>query len=80
MIERFPQYQALNRNKYRLPIRRAICSPRQELQEIIFWFYLAHFDPDFLRGPVTLPGGVVCDLSDLVEEEGNGDVPAASVP
>lgn len=72
MLERFPEYHAL---KTRLAsshdVRGAIFSV-QELQEVIFWFYLAHFDPDFLRGAVTLTGGVVCDLSDLVREEGEG--------
>jgi len=67
MIGRFPEYRAL-RNK--LP--RGGRAPddlfsEQEMREIKFWFYLAHFDPDFLAGPVKLTDGSVCNLSDLVE-------------
>ena len=69
MLERFPEYQALW-NK--LPKDDSIppdgLYTEQELREIKFWFFLANFDPDFLRGPVPLPDGSVCDLSDLVME------------
>jgi len=72
MLERFPEYHTLKSRLASSPDVRGAVFSVQELQEIIFWFYLAHFDPDFLRGPVTLTGGVVCDLSDLVREEGEG--------
>jgi len=72
MLARFPQYQALKQKQVSSPDPQGDMFTVQEMQEIIFWFYLAYFDPDFLRGPVKLPGGVVCDLSDLVLEEGNG--------
>lgn len=72
MLERFPEYHAL-KEKLRSPARGAgELFTAWEMQEIIFWFFLAHFDPDFLRAPVVLTGGAVCDLSDLVREEGDG--------
>ncbi len=72
MLERFPEYHALKSRRTSSPDVHGAMFSVQELQEIIFWFYLAYFDPDFLRGPVTLTGGVICDLSDLVREEGEG--------
>jgi hypothetical protein len=65
MIARFPEYLAL---KKKLDAGKAD-NPfnEQEMREVKFWFYLAHFDPDFLLGPVKLPDGSVCDLSDLIE-------------
>ncbi|RPJ45260.1 MAG: hypothetical protein EHM19_05605, partial [Candidatus Latescibacterota bacterium] len=63
-IRRFPEYEALKKKGggYTLDEKRAIKS----------WFYLAWFDPDFLRGPVALPEGWVVDLSDLVTEDKEG--------
>ena len=72
MIERFPRYKEL-RNRL-----RASTGPRHDLftvdeqREILFWFYLAHFDPDFLRGAVRLPDGSVCDLREYVDEHADG--------
>jgi alpha-amylase/alpha-mannosidase (GH57 family) len=66
MLDRFPGYLAL---KKKLPSGAAPgydLFSEQEMREIKFWFYLAYFDPDFLKGPVRLPDGTVCDLSDLV--------------
>lgn len=60
MIERFPEYKALKEKGGNYSI--------DEKRQIKFWHYLAWFDPDFLRGPVKLATGYVCDLSDLVEE------------
>ncbi|HXG00277.1 MAG TPA: carbohydrate-binding module family 20 domain-containing protein [Bacteroidota bacterium] len=71
MIERFPQYQAL---KERLATTmRPGMNPftEQEMREIKFFFYLAHFDPDFLTRKVNLPDGLACDLSDLVRFDEN---------
>ncbi len=72
MLQRFPEYLAL-KNKL-----QAALAPGgepftvQELREITCWFFLAYFDPDFLRGAVTLPDGSVCDLSDEVELRSDG--------
>jgi len=68
MIRRFPQYQALRRELPEgTPAPDTLYSD-QELREIIFWFYASQFDPDFFRGPVHLPDGSICDLSDLIME------------
>jgi len=72
MIERFPRYLALKQRITPENVNRDDLFAPQELREVIFWFYLAHFDPDFLRGPVKLPGGAVCDLSRYVEEHPDG--------
>ncbi|MBN1825105.1 MAG: hypothetical protein JW958_02485 [Candidatus Eisenbacteria bacterium] len=66
VINRFPQYLALREKEgkdYTVQEKRAIKT----------WHYLAWFDPDFLRGPVELPGGWVTDLSDLVAEDESGN-------
>jgi len=71
-IARFPEYRAL---KSRLPKEGPLPAnlfTTQEMREIVFWFYLAHFDPDFLEGPVRLAGGAVVDLSDLVSRGPDG--------
>jgi alpha-amylase/alpha-mannosidase (GH57 family) len=67
MIERFPEYAALKekRNVDQMPGFEIFT--KQELREIKFWFYLAYFDPDFLRGAVKMPDGSVVDLSDYIE-------------
>jgi alpha-amylase/alpha-mannosidase (GH57 family) len=72
MIERFPRYLLLKQRLTAKDRDRDDLFTPQELREVIFWFYLAHFDPDFLRGPVKLPGGTVCDLSGYVEERADG--------
>ncbi|MFH1681326.1 MAG: carbohydrate-binding module family 20 domain-containing protein [Candidatus Eisenbacteria bacterium] len=63
-IKRFPEYHALREKdgSYTVDEKRAIKC----------WFYLAWFDPDFMRGPVALPEGWVVDLSDLVSEKEDG--------
>lgn len=73
MIERFPAYAALKRKLAmdRMPDRDLFTE--QEMRDLKFWFYLSHFDPDFLAGPVKLPDGSVCDLSDLVELRDDGN-------
>jgi len=72
MRERFPSYQALWMKLPQDSIPSDDLYTVQELREIKFWFFLAHFDPDFLRGSVHLPDGTVCDLSDLVRETADG--------
>jgi alpha-amylase/alpha-mannosidase (GH57 family) len=63
-IARFPEYEAL---KKRFEENKgSTVFTEQELRQIKFFFYLAHFDPDFLRGAVALPIGSVCNLSDVV--------------
>ncbi len=39
-----------------------------EMRSLLAHFYVVNFDPDFLRGPVALPGGGTVDLRDIVEE------------
>ena len=65
MMDRFPQYKALSekpREQFTV----------QDKRDVKCWFFLALFDPDFLRGPVKLVTGKTVDLSDLVFE---GDGP-----
>lgn len=67
MLARFPEYERLKKKRDAHSPTDNDVFTEQELRELKFWFYLAHFDPDFLNGPVALPDGSVCDLSDLVE-------------
>jgi hypothetical protein len=62
IIDRWPAYKAL-RTK-----RDAAATPltQDDLLQLKGYFQLAWFDPDFLKGPVTLPDGDVVNLSDLV--------------
>ena len=66
-ILRFPGYEALKEKAAR---REAFSE--QELRELKFWFYLAHFDPDFLEKKVELADGSSIDLTDLVEKRDDG--------
>ena len=62
-ILRFPEYAALkekNSRKEKFSV--------QEMRDLKFWFYLAHFDPDFLEGRVQLADGTTIDLTDMVEK------------
>lgn len=72
MMERFPRYKEL-RDRLKSPQMALddLYLPREQ-REIVFWFYLAHFDPDFLRKTVQLPDGSVCDLREYVEEHPDG--------
>ncbi len=64
IMDRFPQYAALR------SVDPERFTARDKLTLKCF-FYLANFDPAFLRGPVRLVTGRTVDLSDLlVEEEG----------
>ncbi len=67
MIDRFPEYAALKGKLNVDQMPGFDIFTKQELREIKFWFYLANFDPDFLRGSVKLPDGSLVDLSDYVE-------------
>ncbi|MBI4817820.1 MAG: hypothetical protein HY791_16285 [Deltaproteobacteria bacterium] len=68
MIGRFPAYQQLLNKRDAAPETFT----QDELLQMKGWFQLAWFDPDFLRGPVTMPDGQVVDLSDLVTEQPDG--------
>lgn len=73
MLERFPEYKALRDKMANLDQMPGLdVFTEQEMREIKFWFYLAYFDPDFLMGPVDLPDGSVCDLSDYLEQREEG--------
>jgi alpha-amylase/alpha-mannosidase (GH57 family) len=66
-ILRFPEYNAL-KEKFSRKERFA----EQELRDIKFWFYLAHFDPDFLEMRIRLADGATIDLTNLVEKRSDG--------
>ncbi len=66
-IARFPEYEALKKKMLERRESGEVVLSEQEMRETKFFFYLANFDPDFLKGAVRLTGGSVCDLSDLVE-------------
>ena len=67
MLQRFPEYEAL-KSKFTFSLQRGEEDfTLQELRDLKFWFFLAYFDPDFLEGPVRLPDGSLCDLSDYVQ-------------
>lgn len=66
-LSRFPEYASLKaRNAKNEDFTAA------DLRKIIFWFYLAHFDPDFLDQKVWLPDGCVVDVTDLVVKHEDG--------
>ena len=62
---RWPEYVALREK-----------NPKQLTQSdflhLKILFELAWMDPDFIKGPVTLPTGAVVDLTDLVTQHDNG--------
>ncbi|MFA5833382.1 MAG: carbohydrate-binding module family 20 domain-containing protein [Bacteroidota bacterium] len=66
-ISRFPAYSTL---KERNAKKESFIE--QELRDIKFWFYLAHFDPDFLEKKMWLPDGTIIDLTDLVTRHSDG--------
>ena len=66
-ILRFPEYAAL-KEKF---VRKQKFS-EQEMRDLKFWFYLAHFDPDFLEERIQLADGTIIDLTDLVEKRSDG--------
>ena len=69
MIERFPEYRAL-RDKYRQVGVAGMTE--QDRREVKFWFYAAHFDPEFLESRVRLATRHVVDLSDLINKDAEG--------
>lgn len=68
MIARFPAYKALLDKRDSKPESFT----QDDLLQMKGWFQLAWFDPDFLRGAVSLPSGDSVDLSDLVVENTDG--------
>ncbi len=67
IVGRFPQYESLISK-----VKNTQELAEQDYCELKFWFSLANFDPDFLRGPVKLTTGEAVDLSDLIEEQPDG--------
>ncbi|MFH1733505.1 MAG: hypothetical protein ABIE92_02245, partial [bacterium] len=61
-MDRFPEYAAL-RDK---PLEDFTLQDKLDLK---CWFYLAHFDPDFLRFAVELVTGETVDLRDMITED-----------
>jgi alpha-amylase/alpha-mannosidase (GH57 family) len=69
VLERFPEYKAL---KEKFQKEGTAGLQQDDLRSIIFWFYVAHFDPDFLQKRVPLVTGLTVDITDLVERHQNG--------
>ncbi|MBM4168267.1 MAG: hypothetical protein FJ215_03815 [Ignavibacteria bacterium] len=69
MMNRFPQYLALHR-KFSQGGVNALSE--QEMREIKFWFFLAHFDPDFLTGRQKLITGYTVGVSDYLQRRSDG--------
>ncbi|MCX6136043.1 MAG: hypothetical protein NTV54_00910 [Ignavibacteriales bacterium] len=66
-VARFPEYDALRkRNKQREKFTE------QELRTIKFYFYIAHFDPDFLEKRTWLADGTTVDVTDLITKHSDG--------
>ncbi len=66
-MARFPEYQELKKRNLKKEN-----FTEEELRKIIFYFYLVHFDPDFLHQPITLIDGSVVDITDLVIQKQDG--------
>ncbi len=76
-IARFPAYVKLKEKNAQPKADESIAQKKeqfteQELRDIKFWFYLAHFDPDFLEKKNWLADGTVIDLTDLVTKHSDG--------
>ena len=71
-IDLYPRYAELRDRRLGFSEEKLLESvplyTAQDLRDLQVWFNLAWFDPDFLKGPVTLPSGVTVDLSDLVKK------------
>ena len=63
IMQHFPEYVALrdaNRAEY----------DTEDFLALKIWFQIAWFDPDFLRGPVTLPDGSVTRVHEWLNRDG----------
>ena len=63
IMQHFPEYVALrdaNRAEY----------DAEDFLALKIWFEIAWFDPDFLRGPVTLPDGSVTRVHEWLNRDG----------
>ena len=69
VMARFPEYRSL---KVKYDTGGVDGLTVQDLRAITFWFYVAHFDPDFLRKKVTLVTGLKIDLGDLIASHPDG--------
>lgn len=67
-IGRFPEYERLKHHFTNELTHGRENFTEQEMRDVKSWFYLAHFDPDFLEGAVELSDGSVVDLSDFLEK------------
>ncbi len=65
LMQWFPEYLDL-RN------RAPASYTRDDLLALKLYFEIAWMDPDFLNGPVTLPDGLVVDLTDVVNRDAHG--------
>ncbi len=82
IIRRFPEYRALIPKGMKIGSLVGTKDPAtytlQDLRRIKFFFYLANFDPRFLKGPVKMPlrntfaNEMTVNLSDLVRYDNNG--------
>ncbi len=82
IIRRFPEYRALIPKGLKIGSLTGTKDPAtytlQDLRRIKFFFYLANFDPRFLKGPVKMPlrntfaNEMTVDLSDLVRYDDRG--------
>lgn len=61
IIDRWPEYKALRTKR-----DTNVAFTQADLLQMKGFFQIAWFDPDFFKGPVTLPDGNTVDLSDLV--------------
>ena len=66
-VARFPEYDTLRKRN----AKKEIFS-EQELRMIKFYFYIAHFDPDFLEKRVWLADGSTVDVTDLIRKHSDG--------
>jgi len=82
IIRRFPQYRALIPKGMKIGSLTGTKDPStytlQDLRRIKFFFYLANFDPRFLKGPIKMPlrntyaNEMTVDLSDFVRYNDHG--------
>jgi alpha-amylase/alpha-mannosidase (GH57 family) len=71
-LGRFPEYARLQHRFTSERSQGRESFSEEEMREVKFWFFLAHFDPDFLEGAVSLPDGSAVDLTDLVKRHEDG--------
>ncbi len=65
LMKRFPDYEKLRE-------KNPATLTQQDFLGLKFWFEIAWMDPDFLNGPVKLANGDTIDLTDIIQNNGNG--------